>query len=69
MSIPSIQPRALFGLHSKIIQNAHFITDSEILYPAGAVLVLHDYSEKKQRYIKLMEKSVNTELITISPNR
>lgn len=69
MSIPEITPKAYFGLRVNIKQNAHFITDSQILYPAGSVLVLHDYYERRQMFIELQEKSLVLELIIVSPSR
>ncbi|KAL0279051.1 UNVERIFIED_CONTAM: hypothetical protein PYX00_000691 [Menopon gallinae] len=69
MSVPIIQPRALFGLRASIPRNVFFVTDMEVLYPCGAVIIIHKFTEKRQKYIKLMEKSVRTDYIAISPKR
>jgi len=47
--------------------NASYISENEILYPAGRVLVVHNYAQKLQRYIQLPEKPIN--IICVSPLR
>lgn len=69
MSLPEITPRAFFGLRVNIKQNAHYITDFRILYPAGSVLVLHNYYEHRQEFIELYDKSLTLEVIIVSPSR
>lgn len=69
MSIPVIQPRALFGLRLSIPRNVFYVTDFEILYPCGAVIILHKFTERHQKYIKLMERSVRMDYMAISPKR
>lgn len=38
----SLQCKAIYGLKTDIIGNAHYITDSEILYPVGNALLIHN---------------------------
>lgn len=67
--MPEVSPKAFFALRQDVRQNAHFISDVEVMYPAGSVLIIHNYYEKRQNYIKLYEKSLVLSLIAISPSR
>lgn len=69
MATAEITPRVIFSLRQQVKQNAHYISDFQILYPAGSVLIMHNYVEKRQKYIKLFEKSIYLEVITVSPSR
>ena len=54
-SLPGLQPVAFFGLRTKVKGNAYFLTDHDILYPAGSVLVIHNHIQKHQKFIKLID--------------
>nr|CAD7403161.1 unnamed protein product [Timema cristinae] len=69
MSIPVLTPRIIFGLKTNIKGTATFITDHEILYPVGGVLSLHNYTQKRQRYIKFPDKQKNINIICVSANK
>ncbi|XP_077289414.1 cilia- and flagella-associated protein 57-like [Arctopsyche grandis] len=69
MAPPHIEAQTFFGLRTDIQGNAHFTTDSEVVYPAGGVLVLHDFNQKCQKFIKLPEKQNPIQSISISPNK
>jgi hypothetical protein len=56
MSASTIQPRIFYGLTNGITGCASYISENEILYSAGGVLIVHNYTQKLQRYIKLEEK-------------
>ena len=67
--IPVAQPRAIFGLKTNVKGNVHFITDEDIIYPAGGVLVCHNINQRRQKFIKLNDKGINVTSIIVSPNR
>ncbi|EEB15712.1 conserved hypothetical protein [Pediculus humanus corporis] len=69
MTLAQITPKALFPLRYQVKQCAHYITDFQVLYPSGSVIVLQDYIEKRQRYIKLFDKSLFLEMIVLSNSR
>jgi len=69
MSWAGLQPKIILALRTNIKQNAHYLSEHEILYPAGSTLLLHNYPQKQQRYIQLMEKSIYLEMIIVSPSR
>jgi hypothetical protein len=69
MSEATIQPRIFYGLTNDIKSNASYISENEILYPAGGVLIIHNYTQKLQRYVKLEEKDKHVNLICVSPSR
>ncbi|KAK6624804.1 hypothetical protein RUM44_011668 [Polyplax serrata] len=69
MATAEITPRVVFSLRHQVRHNAHYISDFQILYPAGSVLIMHNFVEKRQRHIKLFEKSVFLEMIVVSPSR
>ncbi|PNF35437.1 Cilia- and flagella-associated protein 57 [Cryptotermes secundus] len=69
MSASTIQPRIFYGLKNGIIGSASYISENEILYPAGGVLIVHNYTQKLQRYIKLEEKDKHVNIICVSPSR
>ncbi|XP_037969047.2 cilia- and flagella-associated protein 57 [Plutella xylostella] len=66
---PNISPRIFYGLRTDIQYNAHYITDTEIVYPAGGVLVIHDHLQKKQKFIKLQDKHKPIKSLVLAPNR
>jgi hypothetical protein len=69
MSLPAVQPRVFYGLTTDIKGNASYISGNEILYPAGRVLIIHNYMQKLQRYIKLTGKQESINIICVSPSR
>ncbi|GBP75293.1 Cilia- and flagella-associated protein 57 [Eumeta japonica] len=66
---PNIAARIFYGLRIDIQYNAHYVSESEVLYPAGGVVVVHDHSLKKQRFIKLQDKSKAVKSLALAPNR
>ncbi|KAJ1523827.1 hypothetical protein ONE63_010385 [Megalurothrips usitatus] len=56
LSLPGLQPVAFFGLRVGVKGNAYFLTDHDILYPAGSVLVVHNHIQKHQKFIKLVDQ-------------
>ncbi|XP_039276040.1 cilia- and flagella-associated protein 57 [Nilaparvata lugens] len=68
-TIPQLQPHLFLGLNNTIKGNATFITDDDILYPAGGVLVIHNYLSRTQRYIKLPRHLNTISMLVVSPNK
>ncbi|XP_045769045.1 cilia- and flagella-associated protein 57 isoform X2 [Maniola jurtina] len=66
---PNISARIFYGLRTDIEQNAHYVTDSEIIYPAGGVIVIHNHIQKKQKFIRLQDKHKPIKSIILAPNR
>lgn len=64
LSLPGLQPVAFFGLRTNVKGNAYFLTDHDILYPAGSVLVIHNHIQKHQKYIKLVDQQHGKEALT-----
>lgn len=56
LSLPGLQPVAFFGLRVGLKGNAYFLTDHDVLYPAGSVLVIHNHIQKHQKFIKLVDQ-------------
>lgn len=69
LNLPTLQPRLIAGLESHIKGNIHFLSDDEIVYPAGAVVVVHNYHVRKQKYIRLSDKGNNLTHIAVSPDK
>lgn len=69
VNIPGLQPRIFWGLTNGVKGNIHYLSDHDILYPAGGVLVVHNYVQKSQNYIKLLEPQKTFNIITVSPNK
>jgi hypothetical protein len=69
MSAPTIKPQIFYGLTCGITGNASFISENEILYPAGGVLVIHNYKQKLQHYIQFEEQDKHVNIICVSPSR
>lgn len=55
MSIPTLEPKFLFGLTTLVNGNCLFLNENEIIYPAAGVLIIYDISRHKQKYIRLAE--------------
>lgn len=64
----SLQTRVLYGLKTDIVDNAHYVTDAEILYPVGNALAIHDVLQYQQKLIRLPDK-YHANVICISPNK
>ncbi|XP_012285272.1 cilia- and flagella-associated protein 57 [Orussus abietinus] len=68
MAIPVLQSRVFFGLKTDISGNAHYITDTDILYPVGSTLAIHNFVQRRQRIIRLPEKH-RVNIISVTPNK
>ncbi|XP_045500621.1 cilia- and flagella-associated protein 57 isoform X1 [Colias croceus] len=66
---PNISARFFYGLRTDIQYNAHYLTDSEIIYPAGGVIVIHNHLQKKQKFIRLQDKHKPIKSLVLAPNR
>lgn len=64
----SILPNVVFGLRTDIKGNIHFTAKNEVIYPVSGVIAIHDYVNKKQKFLRLAEKMCPT-IISMSPNR
>ncbi|XP_031833358.1 testes of unusual size [Nomia melanderi] len=64
----SLQARIFYGLKTDIISNAHYISDAEILYPAGNVISLHQIPQGRQRLLRLPDKR-EINIISVTPNK
>ncbi|XP_053985715.1 cilia- and flagella-associated protein 57 [Hylaeus volcanicus] len=64
----TLQPRVFYGLNTNIISNAHYITDAEVLYPIGNVIVIHNIPQRRQRLIHLSDKN-EINIISVTPNK
>lgn len=68
-TVPILQPRLVYGLRTDIKGNVNFISDDEVLYPAGGLLVMHNFAQKRQRFARLPDKGLNITRIVVSPNQ
>ncbi|XP_021188779.3 cilia- and flagella-associated protein 57 isoform X1 [Helicoverpa armigera] len=68
-SPPNISARIFYGLRTDIQYNAHYLSESEILYPAGGVIVIHNHLQKKQKFIRLQDKHKPIKSLVLAPNR
>lgn len=69
LNLPYLQPKLILSLDTRITNNIHFLNDDEVIYPAGAVVVVHNFHVKKQKYIKLADKGKNLTHLKLSPNK
>ncbi|KAG5320575.1 CFA57 protein, partial [Acromyrmex heyeri] len=65
----SLQTRVFYGLRTDIANNAHYITDAEILYPVGNALAIHNILQRQQKLIRLPERYYDANGICVSPNK
>ena len=63
-----IQTLVLYGLKTDVFGNAYFLNDEEIIYLVGNVLALHNFSQRRQKLIRLSEKR-KINIMTISPDK
>ncbi|XP_075972690.1 testes of unusual size isoform X1 [Anticarsia gemmatalis] len=66
---PNISARIFYGLRTDIQYNAHYLSESEIIYPAGGVIVIHNHLQKKQKFIRLQDKHKPIKSLVLAPNR
>lgn len=64
----SLQTRVFYGLKTDIADNAHYVTDAEILYPVGNALAIHNVLQYQQKLIRLPDK-YHANAICIAPNK
>lgn len=69
MNLPILQPKLFLGLETKLRNNIHFLSNEEVVYPTGAVIAVHNFNVKKQRFIKLSDKGKNLTQVIVSPNK
>lgn len=69
MNLPLLKPSLFLGLDKNIRNNVHFLTDNEVVYPVGSVIAVHDFSVKRQKFIKLSDKGKNLTHLAVSPNK
>jgi len=65
----SLQTRVFYGLKTDIANNAHYITDAEVLYPVGNALAIHNIFQRQQKLIRLPERYYDANGICVSPNK
>ncbi|XP_073957164.1 cilia- and flagella-associated protein 57-like isoform X1 [Choristoneura fumiferana] len=68
-SPPNLSARFFYGLRTDIQYNAHYLTESDIIYPAGGVIVIYNHLQKKQKFIRLQDKHKPIKSIVLAPNR
>lgn len=68
MSVPILQSRVLYGLKTDVVGNVHYISDTDILYPVGSALAIHNFSQRRQRLLRLPDKR-QINIIAVTPNK
>ena len=68
MSAPTLQSRVLYGLKTDIAGNGQYVTDTDILYPVGSALAIHNFSQRRQRLLRLTDKHPINH-IAVTPNK
>ena len=63
-----LQTRVIYGLRTDIEGNAHYITDDEVLYVVGNAMAIHNFTQHRQRLIRLPDRN-RVNFMTISPNK
>ncbi|XP_043277268.1 cilia- and flagella-associated protein 57 [Venturia canescens] len=66
--MPVLQSRVLYGLKTNIDGNVNYLSDTEIIYPVGNALAFHNFSQRRQRLLRLPDKH-EINIIAITPNR
>lgn len=69
MSIAVAQLKYSFGLKGEVKQNASYIDEQTIIYPAGTNLVLFNIDQKTQRFLPFSQGGDGASAMAISPNR
>ena len=69
MSIAVAQLKYSFGLIGEVKQNASYIDEQTIIYPAGTNLVLFNIDQKTQRFLPFSQGGDGASAMAISPNR
>lgn len=64
----TVQPKYVYGLQALVQGNIHFTEKDEVIYPVAGVIAIHDYKNKKQKFLRLAEHN-EVKIIAMSPNR
>lgn len=68
-SIAILNPRLVLGLRTNVRGNAYYVSDEDILYPVGCLLSLHNFNQRRQKFIRLPERGQNVVSVTVSPHK
>ncbi|XP_060521926.1 cilia- and flagella-associated protein 57 [Cylas formicarius] len=68
-NLPYLQPHLVLGLQTQVTGNLNFLSDDEVVYPVGAVVAVHNYTLKRQKFIRISDKGKNLTHIAISPDK
>jgi hypothetical protein len=69
MACASLTPTNVFGIRSDVNDNICFLDEQNIVYPAGANIVIYNTDLKTQKFIPAGEGSGKFTSMTVSPNR
>lgn len=69
MAIATANLSYCFGLKGEVSQNASFLDDQTVIYPAGTNLVLYNIDQKVQRFLAFGQGGEGASAMAISPNR
>jgi WD40 repeat protein len=69
MSIATLAPVNIFGIRSDVNDNVCFLDEQNVIYPAGANIVLYNTDLKTQRFISAGEGAGKFTAMAVSPNR
>lgn len=64
----TIKPKFVYGLQSSVLGNIHFTDKDEIIYPVAGVIAVHDFTNRKQKFLRLTEHN-EVRIVAMSPNR
>jgi len=65
-----LEPAFVYGINPDTLQNIFFASNETIIYPAGGVLVVHNFEHQRQQlYIHLRNKQRPLNVICISPDK
>jgi len=68
-TLPVLQPRVIAGLEPGVKGNINFLSDDEVVYPVGAVVTVHHFNVKKQKFIRLSGKGEHLTNLAVSPDK
>ncbi|EDQ92382.1 uncharacterized protein MONBRDRAFT_13840 [Monosiga brevicollis MX1] len=69
MSPPLIEPKYAFGLRAAVVDNACYLDEQNVVYPAGGSIVVYNADQKSQRFIHSTEGRDGFSAMAVSPNR
>ena len=69
MSVVSPLPKYAFGVRGDVANNVWYLDEQNIIYPAGANLIIYNIDQRLQKFIPCSKNGKGMTALAVSPNK